>query len=152
MSEREGKDVTIAAIEAKLAEREATIADFKQASAKENDEICQLLGKAMGYPWFKDDQKNFPGSTEEHGVCVGEHVAVTLAMEAEKTIAEQGAKLAAATRYQFGNVTIRYESDVKKWMVWNGFESLSDDWLDSFDEAYQAALAAGWLEQTQQPT
>ncbi len=45
-------------------------------------EISQILGKALGYPWFKDDQKNFPGATEEDGVCVGEHVAVTLAREA----------------------------------------------------------------------
>lgn len=49
-------------------------------------EISQILGKALGYPWFKDDQKNFPGATEEDGVCVGEHVAETLAMEAANRI------------------------------------------------------------------
>lgn len=49
---------------------------------KEFHEIEQILGKALGYPWYKDDQKNWPDATEDDGVCVGEHVAVTLAMEA----------------------------------------------------------------------
>jgi len=53
---------------------------------KESIEIEQILGKALGYPRFKDDQKNFPEATEEHGVCVGDHVAVTLAMEASEKI------------------------------------------------------------------
>lgn len=43
-------------------------------------EIEQILGKALGYPRYIDDQKNFPGSTGDD-VCVGEHVAVTLASE-----------------------------------------------------------------------
>ena len=53
---------------------------------KESLEIEQILGKALGYPWFKDDKKNFPEATEEHGVCVGDHVAITLAMEAAEKI------------------------------------------------------------------
>jgi hypothetical protein len=40
----------------------------------------------LGYPWFKDDQKNFPGADESCGVCVGDHVAETLAMEAATEI------------------------------------------------------------------
>ena len=31
-------------------------------------EIEQILGKALGYPWFKDDQENFPNATEADGV------------------------------------------------------------------------------------
>jgi hypothetical protein len=38
----------------------------------------QAAGKALGYPWFKDDQANFPGATEADGVCVGEHVGETI--------------------------------------------------------------------------
>jgi len=53
---------------------------------RESLEIEQILGKALDYPWFKDDQKNFPDATEEHGVCVGDHVAITLAMEASDKI------------------------------------------------------------------
>ena len=29
-----------------------------------NTEVCQRLGKALGYPWFRDDNENFPGATE----------------------------------------------------------------------------------------
>jgi hypothetical protein len=54
--------------------------------AKSNDDVCQSLGKVLGAPWFKDDQKNFPGSTEEDGVCVGEHVAETMAECASQAI------------------------------------------------------------------
>jgi hypothetical protein len=43
--------------------------------------IGQLAGKALGYPWFKDDQQNFPGATEAEGVCIGEHVAETIVQE-----------------------------------------------------------------------
>jgi hypothetical protein len=63
-------------------ELEAEIIRLREALSKQDDEICQTLGKALGYPWYKDDQKNFPGATEEHGVCVGDHVAESLAMEA----------------------------------------------------------------------
>ncbi len=55
---------------------------LRKAVAKQNEEISQACGKALGYyPWFKDDQKNFPGATEDCGVCVGEHVAVTIVEE-----------------------------------------------------------------------
>jgi hypothetical protein len=66
--------------------RDAEIDRLRSACAKENEFICQVLGQALGYPWFKDDQGNFPGATESHGVCVGDHVAATLAMEAADRI------------------------------------------------------------------
>lgn len=50
--------------------------------------VEQTLGKALGYPWYKDDQKNFPGATEDDGVCTGEHTAATLAVEAARRISE----------------------------------------------------------------
>jgi len=45
------------------------------------DEMEQAAGKALGYPWFKDDQKNFPGATAADGVCIGEHVTETIVAE-----------------------------------------------------------------------
>lgn len=60
---------------------------MKLACIKMDDEIGQTLGKALGYPWYKDDQVNFPGATEANGVCVGEHVAATIAMEAAAALA-----------------------------------------------------------------
>jgi hypothetical protein len=59
---------------------------YYHACCSGNDEVCQELGKALGYPWFKDDQVNFPGATEDDGVCVGEHVAASLAVEAAERL------------------------------------------------------------------
>lgn len=66
---------------------QAAFEEMRTALSRQNDEICQTLGKALGYPWFKDDQKNFPGATEAIGVCVGEHVAESLADETARKIA-----------------------------------------------------------------
>ena len=49
---------------------------------QESQEIEQILGKALGYPWYKDDPKNFPNATEADGVCVAPNTAASLAMEA----------------------------------------------------------------------
>ena len=45
------------------------------------DRCQQIAGKALGYPAYKDDQKNFPGATEKDGVCIGEHVEETIVQE-----------------------------------------------------------------------
>lgn len=58
----------------------AELRRLRAACSKQNDEVCQTLGRALGYPRYADDQKNFPGATGDD-VCVGEHVAETLAME-----------------------------------------------------------------------
>lgn len=78
----------LARLQSTVTEQAATIERFRKAGAEQNEEICQTLGQALGYPWFKDDPKNFPGSDESHGVCVGDHVAETIASEAAETIAE----------------------------------------------------------------
>lgn len=45
-------------------------------------DVCQqIAGKALGYPWYKDDQKNFPGATEKDGVCIGDHADDTIVEE-----------------------------------------------------------------------
>lgn len=53
---------------------------------KLNHEICQILGEALHYPRYCDDEENFPDATKADGVCVGEHVAETLAKEAADCI------------------------------------------------------------------
>lgn len=55
---------------------------------EELEEIQQILGKALGYPYYKDDPKNFPTATEADGVCVGDHTAWSLAMDAADLIAK----------------------------------------------------------------
>jgi hypothetical protein len=47
-------------------------------------ECEQIAGKALGYPAYVNDQKNFPGATEADGVCVGDHVADSVVEELAK--------------------------------------------------------------------
>lgn len=73
-----------------VAERQAAVIKAKQ---QEDRDVEQVLGKALGFPWFKDDQKNFPGTTEADGVCVGDHVAASIAMEAAAMIERQAGEI-----------------------------------------------------------
>ena len=76
------------AIEKLTNERDAAraeVARLRLCASKINEEICQTLGRALGYPRFADDPVNFPGY-EDDDVCVGDHVAETIAMEAARRI------------------------------------------------------------------
>ncbi len=64
------------------------ITRLQRAMSKIDSEICQTLGQVLGYPWFMDDPKNFPNATKADGVCVGEHVAESIAMHAARRIKE----------------------------------------------------------------
>lgn len=64
------------------------IKHLREGLLKQNQNIEQTCGKVLGYPWFKDDQKNFPGATEKDGVSVGDHVAETIVSELAKKHAE----------------------------------------------------------------
>ena len=68
---------------ARIAELERKIEGYQ----KECHAVEQALGKALRYPWFKDDLESFPDATEADGVCVGEHVPGTIAEEAAARIA-----------------------------------------------------------------
>lgn len=48
---------------------------------RELNDVEQTCGKALDYPRYCDDQANFPGATEADGVCVGDHVAASIAAE-----------------------------------------------------------------------
>jgi hypothetical protein len=51
--------------------------------------IEQALARALGgFPWYCDDQQNFPGATAENGVCVGELVVEDLVAMAAKQLTE----------------------------------------------------------------
>lgn len=93
----QAKEVSALKHELEEARRAAT------AWHKECDEVGQALGKALGYPWYKDDQLNFPGSNEQDGVCIGEHVAGTIALEAAQrlsTCQDRIARLTEALLYR----------------------------------------------------
>lgn len=59
--------------------RDAEIARLRHACSKQDHEIQQVLGKALGFPRYCDDKQAFPDATEADGVCTGEHTAETLA-------------------------------------------------------------------------
>lgn len=61
---------------------------LREGFLQQNQEIEQTCGKVLGYPWFKDDQKNFPSATEKDGVCVGDHVAETIVSELARKYTE----------------------------------------------------------------
>jgi hypothetical protein len=82
------------------AEVERLTAAMRSSADDIEQTLGKALGKALGYPWFRDDQANFPGATEAQGVCVGDHVAESLATEAARTIADL--KAASATAYARG--------------------------------------------------
>ena len=65
----------------------------KDKMIEEFHQIEQILGKALGYPWYKDDPKNFPNATEADGVCVAPNTAASLAMEAADRIRDLEDKL-----------------------------------------------------------
>ena len=79
--------------QSRISELEAEVARLHKSYDAYEHEIQQLLGKALGWPWYKDDQKNFPGATEADGVFVGEHVAVTLAAEIAEAYAKALARI-----------------------------------------------------------
>jgi hypothetical protein len=60
---------------AERAERE------RDAALKDVDECQQIAGKVLGYPWYKDDQKNFPNANDANGVCIGEHCGSSIVQE-----------------------------------------------------------------------
>jgi hypothetical protein len=64
---------------------------------EEDQKIEQILGKALGYPWYKDDPDIFPKATEADGVCVGVETAWSLAMIAADKIKELEEKIKNAT-------------------------------------------------------
>ena len=88
--------MTLATIRAHVAEQDTRIAALESACAVQNDEVCQILGKALGYPGFKNNQKNFAGTTGAQGVCVGAHTAESLAEEAVAALATARAQIPRA--------------------------------------------------------
>jgi hypothetical protein len=103
---------------------------LRQALSKQQDEIQQILGKALGYPKYASDQKNFPGATEANGVCVGEHVAESLAEEA-------AARLAIL---EASHTALQAKLDAVAGLVekWRAYEV---EWVEGCADELAAALA-----------
>lgn len=79
---------------AKVNEKAKEIERLKNIGARFSHEVEQTLAQAIGgFPWYKDDQKNFPGATEADGVCIGELVTEDIVDHAAKLIREHNASI-----------------------------------------------------------
>ena len=118
---------------------------YKKACAALNAEISQTAGKALGYPWFKDDPENFPNADESWGVCIGEHVAETLV---EELAAKYGV---LKERDQPGPlVLVTYRPNQTRYEGGNRYAHVGHSKFDMRvfgAEAELTAYLAGWFEQ-----
>jgi len=117
--------------DAALAAKDAEIKRLMDCIGLEHHEIETVLGAALGYPWYKDDQKNFPGADESAGVCVGEHTVVSLADEAASKIAKLREELAEARKVIEELADVLHSVD----------ENTAADFLDSVESKARAFLA-----------
>ena len=67
-----------------IKDKDAQIKKYQE----ELEKIEQILGKALGYPYYIEDSETFPNATEADGVCVGVETAWSLAMLAADKIKE----------------------------------------------------------------
>lgn len=99
---KQNHEQEIAILRAALAHTDRERDRLRKAATDQNHQIEQTLGAALGYPRYCDDPTNFPGATEADGVCVGDHVAETLAEEAAARIVTlQSGKGVASPDYEF---------------------------------------------------
>lgn len=76
-------DEAVEQLQAELNATKAEVERLRIALAHKEEAIVQRLGKALGFPWFKDDQKNFPGATDADGIvsCFAAEEMAILAVE-----------------------------------------------------------------------
>ena len=111
----ENLEAEIATFRAKLAEAECERDRMRGIAMRLNHEIEQILGAALHYPRYCDSPDAFHGATEADGVCVGDHVAETLAEEA-------AAKIAALTAGRD-----RYRAALTAYSLWSNWRRFSHD-------------------------
>jgi len=86
---------------------------WRSAYTKLCNEVEQVLGKALGYPYYYKDQKNFPGSTEADGVCVGDHVPESILAEAARRLEYDMLKPKGLVFKETDNIPCTAELEVK---------------------------------------
>lgn len=69
-------------------EHEKAAAEAVTSLGSLENEAQQLLGAALGYPWYMNDQLKFPGATEKSGVCIGDNTTMTLLEEAADALVD----------------------------------------------------------------
>lgn len=108
-------NVAIACLRADLATAERELNRLRALWMAQGHKIEQVLGAALNYPRFCDDQDAFPGATEADGVCVGDHTPETLVEEAAATIEKYRADLveANADRKRVYAITLPSENEAR---------------------------------------
>ena len=111
-------DAQIQALTAEMETNKAAREAYKASFAESVASLCwveQVLGKALGYPRYKDDAKHFPDATESDGVCVGDNTAESLADEIVKRLAEakEDARQVMDDYQDLGRVSIEREDALK---------------------------------------
>ena len=66
--------------------KQLTLSFWRGAYLALASEVDQVLGKALGYPWYCDDQENFPGTKLEDGVCTGDNCPESLLDQAAQAL------------------------------------------------------------------
>ena len=143
--EHEGEGHMQTAME--LASKISRVLFLGKCLSKQDVEIQQTLGKVLGYPWFFHDQKNFPGATEEDGVCVGDHVAESIAEEAAREI--ERLKKDQETLVAVYNETV--ESYRKMSEMYDGLAKFNERILDAGRRMEARLAELGELPPTRQP-
>lgn len=69
--------------------KQLTITFWREAYFGLAREVDQVLGKDLGYPYYCTDQKNFPGTVVEDGICTGDNVSESLLAEAARKLTEK---------------------------------------------------------------
>lgn len=70
------------------------LATSQSALKSLEEESCQILGRALGFPIYCEDQKNFPGTTAADGVCTGPYTSLVLCDMVIARLAESQAQVA----------------------------------------------------------
>lgn len=111
-----------------LAQEEIARLRTELTQCKRELENCgQAAGKALGYPWFKDDQKNFPGATEDNGVCIGEHTSATIVEELADNFARLQAERDRAVAWPISVDGPHKITDQRAWLARQLMDSKNSD-------------------------
>lgn len=102
----------------RIAELEERLRRVIDGFRRELNDVEQTCGKALGYPRYCDDQANFPGATEVDGVCVGDHVAASIAAELAnryRDMVEKHGRLEAALLSRHGGEPLALLEELDAW-------------------------------------
>lgn len=134
---------------------EDRVKHLERGIAQQSHEVLQICGKVLNYPWYKDDQKNFPDATEADGVCTGENVPDIIVQELANKYTEALVRLNRMETK--GNAMYAYIDPASPSLRTSEVDNLLQGWDDSkqgkdlqnvytllLDKVQQMAVALHW--------